>query len=404
MPFETALALAPIRGYDARHKNAEVRMKRSLRPVFFVLTVVLLPAFVHAQLDKIVIPAGTPEDQALQAIANEQDGQKKLTMYQDFLGRFSSNPAAVAYGNWQISQAYQSAGDLARALEYGDKALASSPHNLDILVSETNIAQQMKNDPKALEYAVRGGEVYNSIARQPRPEGLSDQDFASRVEDEKAGARSSYEFLEAAGYNAIASENDPRARMAEIERFTPAFPNSRFEEQITQYAMMSLTDLKDMNRLVAYGEKTLAANPNSLGTLTLLANAYADDPRPGSLNKSAAYAQKTIAAARADAPDADRSRKLAAGVAHSTLGYVYMKQDKTAAAIPELKSASALLKGQDDQAYALAMYRLGFAYGKLNKVTEAREVLMEAVKISGPVQQPAQELLAKVNAARARAK
>ena len=379
-------------------------MKGSLMPVFFVLTVVLLPAFLHAQLDKIVIPAGTPEDQALQAISNEQDSQKKLTMYQDFLARFSSNPAAAAYADWQISQSYQSAGDLARALEYGDKALASSPHNLDILVSQANIAQQMKNDPKALDYAVRGGEAYNSIARQPRPEGLSDQDFASRVEDEKAGAKSAYEFLEAAGYNAIANENDPRARMAEIERFTPAFPNSRFAEQITQYAMMALTDLKDMNRLVAYGEKTLAANPSSLGTLTLLANAYADDPRPGSLTKSVAYAQKTIEVAKADAPDADRSRKLAAGVAHSTLGYVYMKQDKTAAAIPELKSASALLKGQDDQSYALAMYRLGFAYGKLNKVSEAREVLMEAVKIRGPVQQPAQELLAKVNAARARAK
>jgi hypothetical protein len=50
------------------------------------------------------------------------------------------------------------------------------------------------------------------------------------------------------------------------------------------------------------------------------------------------------------------------------------------------------------------MYRLGFAYAKLNKVSEARDVLQEAVKISGPVQQPAQDLLAKVNAARAKGK
>lgn len=379
-------------------------MKRSLRLTVVVLTVLSSSLLLEAQLDKIVIAAGTPEDQALQAISNEQDGQKKLTMYQDFLAKFSSNPAAVAYGNWQISQYYQSAGDLPQALEFGDKALAGSPHNLDILVSQTNIAQQMKNDPKALDYAVRGGEAYNSIAKESKPEGLSDQDFASRLDDEKNSAKSSYEFLEAAGYNAIVNQPDAKARMAEIERFTPAFPNSRFDEQITQYAMMSLTELKDMDRLVAYGEKTLAANPNSLGTLTLLANAYADDPKPGSLAKSATYAQKTIEVAKADAPDADRSRRLAAGVAHSTLGYVYMKQDKTVASIPELKSASALLKGQDDQSYALAMYRLGFAYGKLNKVTEAREVLMEAVKISGPVQQPAQDLLAKVNAARAKGK
>ena len=51
--------------------------------------------------------------------------------------KFSSNPAAVAYGNWQISsRTYQSAGDLPKALEYGDKALAGSPRNLDILVSQ----------------------------------------------------------------------------------------------------------------------------------------------------------------------------------------------------------------------------------------------------------------------------
>src|SRR5579884_627445 len=94
-----------------------------------------------AQVDRIVIAAGTPEDQALSAISNEQDAQKKLSMYDDFTQKFASNPAAVAYGNWQLSQAYQSAGDLQKALSYGDKALAGSPHNLDILVSQTSIAQ-----------------------------------------------------------------------------------------------------------------------------------------------------------------------------------------------------------------------------------------------------------------------
>ena len=89
-----------------------------------------------------MIPAGTPEDQALQAITKEPDDQKKLAMYEDFLKQFASNPAAVAYGNWQLSQAYQGAGDLQKALDYGDKALASAPHSLDILVSQASIAQQ----------------------------------------------------------------------------------------------------------------------------------------------------------------------------------------------------------------------------------------------------------------------
>jgi hypothetical protein len=81
-----------------------------------------------------------------------------------------------------------------------------------------------------------------------------------------------------------------------------------------------------------------------------------------------------------------------------------MKQDKTTAAIPELKSAAALLKGEDDQQYAVVLYRLGFAYAKLNKTTEARDVLSEGVKIQGPLRSMTQELLAKVNAARAKGK
>jgi hypothetical protein len=76
-----------------------------------------------------------------------------------------------------------------------------------------------------------------------------------------------------------------------------------------------------------------------------------------------------------------RHGKVSAGAAHSVLGYAYIKQDKTTAAIPELKSAAALLKGQDDQQYSIALYRLGFAYAKLSRVNEARDVLMEAVKI-----------------------
>jgi tetratricopeptide (TPR) repeat protein len=102
--------------------------------------------------------------------------------------------------------------------------------------------------------------------------------------------------------------------------------------------------------------------------------------------------------AKADAPDADKSRTMAAGVAHSTLGYAYMKQEKMAAAIPELKAAAGLLKGQDDASYAVALYRLGFAYGKTGKLAEARAVLEEAVKIPGPLQAQSQKLLADVNA------
>jgi tetratricopeptide (TPR) repeat protein len=357
-----------------------------------------------AQVDKIVIAAGTPEDQALTSISNEQDTQKKLAMYEEFVQKSASNPAAVAYGDWQLAQSYQGAGDLQKALAYGDRALAGSPRNLDILVTQTSIAQQLKDDGKVIDYSARGGEVYNSIGKQTKPEGVSEQEFAARVEEENNVGKSSYEFLETAAFNVIASETDARKRMADIERFTPAFPDSRFQEPMTSYALMSLSELKDTPRLISYGEKALASNPNNLPALLLLAWTYVDDPKAGSITKAISYAQRAVEAAKAEAPDADRGRKVSAGAGHSTLGYALMKENKTADAIPELRSASALLKGQDDQQYEIAMYRLGFAYAKLSKVSEARDVLNEIAKMPGPVQKPAQDLLAKVNTARANGK
>jgi len=378
-------------------------MKRCSR--LFLLVVLsltfLIPA-ATAQVDRIVIAAGTDEDHALQAISSEQDAQKKLAMYQEFVEKFASNPAAVAYGSWQISQAYQTTGDFPKALDFGDKALAGSPRNLDILVSQANIAQQAKNNARLMDYAAKGGEVCHSIGKQPKPEGTSDDDFARQVADQKAAVQSSCDFLEVSAVNVISGESDAKARMSYIEKFSVAFPDSKYQDTVSSYALDALSQLKDNARLVAYGEKVLAVNPNSLPALLLLANFYSEDSKPGSSAKAISYSQKAIDAAKADAPDADKSRKISAGVAHSTIGFAYLKQEKTAASIPELKAATALLKGQDDQQYGRAMYGLGFAYGKLNKLTDAREVLNEAVKIQSPWQAMSQDLLAKVNGARAK--
>jgi len=359
-----------------------------------------------AQVDHIVIAAGTPEDHDLQAITSEQDATKKLAMYADFVQKYASNPAAVAYGNWQISQAYQASGDFQKGLDYGEKALAGSPHNLDILVGQASMAQQSKSNAKLVDYAVKGGEVCSSIGKGAKPEGVSDEDFARQAAEEKTATQSSCEFLETSGFNAIQTEPDPHNRMTYIEKFTAAYPDSKFKDQVASYAMETLGpgQLNDMPRLIAYCEKTLVTNPNSLVALLELASFYSEDAKPGSAAKAIGYAQKAIAVANPDAADADTTRKLSAGVAHSTLGYSYMKQEKTSAAIPELKSAAALLKGQNDVQYAIVLYRLGFAYAKLSKNTEAREVLMEGVKIAGPVQSMSQDLLNKVNAARAKGK
>ena len=230
---------------------------RSLVLVILFLSVLLIPK-AQAQVEHIAIPAGTDEDRELQAISNEQDPQKKLAMYEGFVQKFSSNADAVAYGNWQISQAYQATGDFPKALEYGDKALVGSPHNLDILVSQASAAQQAKNNAKLMEYVAKGGEVCASIAKQAKSEGMSDDDFARKVSEDKSAAQNSCDFLDSSGFNAIASETDPKSRMAYIEKFTAGFPDSKYQEQVSGYALYTISQLNDPARLVSFCEKTLA--------------------------------------------------------------------------------------------------------------------------------------------------
>lgn len=254
------------------------------------------------------------------------------------------------------------------------------------------------------KYSLQGGETYDSIERQAKPADLSDQEFASRIASDKDANKSSYEFFESAAFSAIAAESDPKMRMDYIDKFNITFPKSKFSDQVGSLAMLALSQLNDKRRLVEYADKTLAANPSSLPALLLLANTYADSSDAASLQKAITNAQKAIAVAKAGDPSADKSSRISAGVAHSTLGRVYAKQAKTAASITELKSATSLLKGQDEQQYAVAAYFLGWDYAKLNRLTEARAVLNDAAGIPGPMQPSIKELLTKVNSARAAGK
>jgi len=329
-----------------------------------------------SQNGKIVIPAGTPEDKDLSAIAAESDAQKRIAAYEEFIKKYADNQPALAYGEWQLSIQYLSAGDAAKALEYGDNALELYPNNLDIIVSQAGVAQAMKDNTKVVDYAARGAKVFQSTPK-----------------DEQSSAKAGYDFLETAAYNAIVSEQDPAKRMADIEKFTPAFPKSQYETQVSQLALYSLQQLNQPQRVEAYGEKALAANPDSVPTLLMLANAYADDPKQ--VAKAVTYCNKVIALTSGGA---DKGKKLSAGVAHSTLGYAYLKQDKLVPAVTELKTAVSMLQ-DDPQAQQAALFRLGYAYAKRNDKADAMAALQKAAAIEGPYQASAKEMLAKVSAA-----
>ncbi len=361
-----------------------------------VLLFVILAPSSRAQT-RIIIPAGSPEDQALQEITSQSDMEKRKTMLEDFVRKFASNPAAVAYGNWQLAQQAAASGDPQSSLAYGDKALAAMPEVVEILVSQVDVAQQLKDSGKVIDYAVRGAAIVNNLEKTPPPAGVAPQDFASDLAAQKQALQSSYHYIEVAGYNAVTAEPDPRRRMQEVEKYLAAFPASEFREPVATLAIVTLQQMKDTAGLAAFGDKVLAKNPNDIRLLTVLASAYVNDT--ANLATAGNYARKAIELQKGEPANAT-DRKLA-GVAHSVLGRVLLEQKKFPSAATELKTATTLLHDSPDD-LAAAWYYLGFAYAKMERAADSMRALTEAGNIPGPYQQPAQELLAKIKAARSR--
>ena len=357
---------------------------KSLRN-FALLTLAVLMAASAAAQRKIVIPAGTPQDQALVAIGNETDVQKKIGLLEEFVATYASNAPAAAYGNWQLSQQYSANGENEKALAAGDKALAAMPDVLDIIVSQAGVAQQMKANDKVVDYATRGAAVYNAIP--PNTES-----------PETATYKQQYEYLETIGYNAIASEQDAKQRLAEINLYLPAFHNGRFTQNLATLAIVTYQEMKDAAGLAAFGDKVLEKNPNDMRLMAVLANAYISEPSGTHLGKAGTFARKAI---ELESKSQDPESGKLAGLAHSVLGQVLLRENKFASAAGELKTATGMLKDspQDEEG---AYYYLGFAYAKLERGGDAVAALTQAAKVDTPYRGPAQDLMTKIQAARRR--
>ncbi len=371
-----------------------------MRRALLCLALTLLLALPCAsQIAQLALSAGSPEDNALQTALNETDAAKRIALLTEFVQKFAANPVAAAYGNLQLAQQYQGAGDLKNAMTAAENAYQAVPNNLEILVAAASIAQAAKDNGKAVQYAVKGAALINGLEKQPRPEGIDEAAWAQQLATQRSNAQSSYEFLEAAAYNAIAQEQDARLRMGYIDQFSPAFPKSRYAEAVSQHGIYSLQQMNDTARLAEYGEKALAADPNNVGTLVMLANAFAEEQSMAHAEKALQYARRALELAKGEDPGAAQKDVLAAGVAHSAIGWVLMKQEKTPAAISELQQAARMLK-RDATSYAMVLYRLAYAYAKTGKLPEARTTLNELLAMNSPYQAAARELLQKVNAPR----
>jgi tetratricopeptide (TPR) repeat protein len=205
---------------------------------------------------------------------------------------------------------------------------------------------------------------------------------------------------------------DAAKRVQVLDNFVKAYPEAQKDNaaQLNNAYFLAYQLQNDVPKILDYGEKTVASDPNNLLALNTLAflNAFGV-PQPNA-EKAADYAQKarTVAEGMKKPEGVDEAvfkqqinNEL--GKAHLVLGYAAMvkagKSKKMGPAIEEFKTADSLLEATP-ALEGQALYYLGNAYEIQFPANHrgAIEALSKAETLAGPFQGPSHDLLAKVRA------
>lgn len=151
---------------------------RRLGLVIVFLTAAALPA--AAQLDKqIAVPAGSPEDKALSAIDATKDPHQKLALIDKFAADHPTGDMALAADELYVT-VYFNLKNYAKAYEYGDKAFALNPDDLEVAIQLIQAGQMQGSDQKVVLYGERVIQMVARYKAAPPPAGIAPADWDSQ--------------------------------------------------------------------------------------------------------------------------------------------------------------------------------------------------------------------------------
>jgi tetratricopeptide (TPR) repeat protein len=229
---------------------------------------------------------------------------------------------------------------------------------------------------------------------------------------------------EAKAYNAIQSELDPGRQLQLVDDFAKKYPTSLYLSDAYFFGAYASQQQGKVPDVIAYGTKSLEANPNNLRSLLTMAAML---PQPQDLAGSDADKEKKLADAEADANKAlqliadlkqpslppDKLAQLKGSLTsqvHGSLGMVHLQRAMgglTAADPDELAKAEQEYKAavNTTQPNPEDYFRLGEVYTYEKKTDEAIDAFTQASKLGQgtPIQTYADQQVTKLKQAKAQA-
>ena len=389
---------------------------RKMSTLLFVLGLLVFACPLQAQQVCPGLPyvANTPEDELMQAV-NGADKPEEQVAALDKYAQAHPDSKFMPCVDEYYTMTYLKLNNYDKVVEYGEKGLASNYKDAMLVL---NVLKGYVGSGKVADSAfdiINGApDVFKAESKATKPPTVSDADWKKEQEDMAGQAKDELAYVIYAFFQLIPRVSDPNKRIERLDSFAKTFPEDAEKNaaQMNYDYFLAYTNIPNkVDKVMEYGEKTIATDPNNLLAYNLLAYNYSI----GRTNpdKAVDYAKKAIELASQmkkpeGAADAqfkeEQDNQL--GMAHLSLGYATLlrlgaaKSKKLAPAIEELKTAADLL-GANQELQGQALYYMAYAYESGAPVNHkgAMEALEKASNLQSSWKAPASELLAKVKRA-----
>jgi hypothetical protein len=382
--------------------------------VFLGLLVFACPLQAQQVCPGLPYVANTPEDELMQAVNGAEKPEEQVAALDKYAQAHADSKFMPCVDEY-YTMTYLKLNNYDKVVEYGEKGLASNYKDAMLVL---NVLKGYVGSGKVADSAFdiinQAPDVFKAESKATKPPTVSDADWQKELEEIAAQAKDELAYVVYAFYQLIPRVSDLNKRIEHLDSFAKTFPEDAEKNagQMNFDYFLAYSNIPNkLDKVMEYGEKTIATDPNNLMAHNLLAYNYAigrSNP-----DKAADYAKKAIALVpQMKKPEGvtdaqfkqEQDNQL--GMAHLSLGYATLlrlgaaKTKKLAPAIDELKTAADLL-GANPELQGQALYYLAYAYESGAPVNHkgAIEALNKAASLQSSWKAPAGDLLAKVKKA-----
>lgn len=357
-----------------------------MRTWVLALVAAAMAAPADAQRQRFTIDTETAEGQMLQQIGQEENEEQKLALLERFVAQYPTHEAA-GWAHAMMVPSYLKAGRNDEALTAGEKALELDPEDLQTAHNVLKTAEATKDPDLLRKWALHVSGLARKVAESPKP---ADEDEAEEWEHRVDFAKQLDTYTEYSLYAAALQTADPHKQIELVETLQQHNPESEYLPRLRSHYFFAMQKAGNLDRAVEIAEEVLAQDKTNEDMLLVAADYYLHkkkDPKKV-LEYSAQLVElmesKEKPEGASDADWAARKHQVM-GIALWMQGTTYSTLNRFQDADNTLRKALPLIKG-NDQLLAGALFHLGLANFKLEKILDAIKFNEQCIAIKSPYQ------------------